>query len=103
MPASEIPAVIVSAVMTGGTAVFADQPPPPSLENLARRISAPVFFIYATKGAGGEDNNPDYFKAAGGPKQIWKIDTSHTRGLDARPAEYERRVLAFFNRALLDD
>jgi hypothetical protein len=60
-----------------------------------------VFFIHATKGAAGEDNNPDYFDAAGTPKRIWKIETSHTHGLTAHPQEYERRVIAFFDRWLL--
>jgi hypothetical protein len=60
-----------------------------------------VFFIYATKGAGGEENNPDYYRAAAEPKQIWKIDTSHTHGLTARPKEYERRVIDFFDTSLL--
>jgi hypothetical protein len=35
-----------------------------------------------------------------GPKQIWKIDTSHTHGLNDRPKEYERRVVGFFDRTL---
>jgi hypothetical protein len=40
--------------------------------------------------------------AAGEPKAIWKVPGSgHTGGLDARPAEYERRVIGFFDRALL--
>jgi hypothetical protein len=60
-----------------------------------------VLFIYATNGAGGEDNNPDYYRAAGEPKQLWKIDTSHTHGLAARPKEYERRVIGFFDTSLL--
>jgi len=40
-------------------------------------------------------------EAARSPKQIWRIDTSHTHGLDARPLEYERRIVGFFDRALL--
>jgi hypothetical protein len=59
-----------------------------------------VFYIYATKGAGGEDNNPAYYDATHSPKQIWKIRTSHTHGLAARPREYERRVVGFFERTL---
>jgi len=96
------PQIVFSAVMTTGTALFSNQLPPPSLKRLAPRIApTPVLFIYAMNGAGGEDNNPDYYRAAGEPKQLWKIDTSHTHGLAARPKEYERRVVGFFDTSLL--
>ena len=102
--ASKLPEIWFSAVMTAGTALFSNRLPPPNLKSLAGRIAqTPVFFVYATKGAGGEDNNPDYYAAARGPKQIWKIDTSHTHGLTARPVEYERRVVGFFDRTLSGD
>ena len=101
--AGKVPEIAMSAVMTAGTALFANQLPPPNLKRLAARIApTPVFFIYATDGAGGEENNPDYYAAVRGPKQIWLIDTSHTHGLTDRPKEYERRVVRFFDRALLD-
>ena len=101
MRASKVPEVALSAVITAGTALFSGQGPPASLEKLAGQIRSPVFYIYATRGAGGEDNNPDYYRATRSPKQIWKIDTSHTHGLSARPNEYERRVVRFFDAALL--
>ena len=52
---------------------------------------------------GGEDiRQPKYFAAAGEPKQIWKVPgAEHTGGIDARPAEYERRVIGFLDGALL--
>jgi hypothetical protein len=59
------------------------------------------FALHAVHGAGGEENDPEYYAAARGPKQIWKIDTTHTHGLAARPKEYERRVVDFFDRTLL--
>ena len=102
--ARKVPEIWFSGVMTAGTALFSNRLPPPSLKSLAGRIAqTPVFFVYATKGAGGEDNNPDYYAAARGPKQIWKVDTSHTHGLTARPVEYERRVVGFFDRTLSGD
>jgi uncharacterized protein len=104
MDLRKVPEVVFSSVMTAGMALFSNQPAPPNLKTLARRIGpTPVFFIYATHGAGGEDNNPDYYEATRGPKQIWKIATSHTHGLSAQPKEYERRVIGFFNRTLLAD
>jgi uncharacterized protein len=102
MRAGKVPEIIMSSVLTGGVALFANQAPPPSLKDLSARItSTPVFFIYAERGAAGEENNPDYYAAARGPKQIWKIETSHTHGLTDRPEEYERRVVDFFDRSLL--
>ena len=104
MRASKLPEIVSSAVMTGGVTIFANQLPPPSLVDLVPKIApTAVFFIHATKGAGGEDNNPDYFDAAGPPKRIWKIETSHTHGLTDHPQEYERRVIAFFDRTLRPD
>jgi hypothetical protein len=63
-----------------------------------------VFLIYADPGLGGENTRqPTYYAAAGEPKAIWKVPGSkHTGGIDARPAEYEQRVIAFFDRALLE-
>jgi uncharacterized protein len=102
MTLRDVPRVALTGVMTAGMAVFSNRLPPPSLKTLAGRVeSTPLFFIYATKGAGGEENNPSYYEAARGPKQIWKIDTSHTHGLSARPREYEQRVVGFFDRTLL--
>ena len=54
---------------------------------------------------GGEDvRQPKYYAAAGQPKQIWKVPgAEHTGGLKAQPAEYERRVVDFYDRALLGE
>ena len=91
------------AATTVATAVFSNQLPPPSLKDLVGRISPrPVLLIHATKGQGGEELNPVYFAAAREPKERWEIpEAGHTGGLEARPEEYERRVVAFLDRALL--
>jgi uncharacterized protein len=92
-----------SLVITAGTALFSNQGPPPNLKSLVPRIApTPVFFIHVAHGAGGEGNNPQYYAAAGKPKQIWRIpDASHTHGLSRHPKEYERRVVGFFDEMLL--
>jgi hypothetical protein len=66
-------------------------------------VSAPVFFIYATPGQGGESLNPTYYAAANEPKEIWAADGGHTGAISAEPEEYERRVVAFLDRALLNE
>lgn len=66
------------------------------------RVPCPVFLIYAGHGQGDEELNVDYFRAAGGPKALWKIpEVDHVGGFQARPREYERRVIGFFDHALL--
>ncbi|MGH3034952.1 MAG: alpha/beta hydrolase [Gaiellaceae bacterium] len=90
------------AAITLGTAVFSNHSPPPSLKDLVPRIAPrPVFLIYAERGQGGEELSADFYDAAGQPKELWKTDSGHTGGYDADPQEYEQRVVAFFDRALL--
>jgi uncharacterized protein len=92
------------AVMTAATTVFSNHGPPPAIVDRIGRIAPrPVFLIYADPGMGGENTRqPKYYAAAGEPKTIWKVpDSGHTGGIDAQPAEYERRVIAFFDAALL--
>jgi fermentation-respiration switch protein FrsA (DUF1100 family) len=91
--------VVADAVVT----VISGDAPPPSLEDLVGRIAPrPLFLIYARDGQGGESLNPVYFEAAGEPKELWEITTGgHTDGLASEGEEYERRVLGFFDDALL--
>jgi fermentation-respiration switch protein FrsA (DUF1100 family) len=97
---SQLPTVFA---LNGIITVITGDAPPPSLKDLAGRISPrPLFLIHATDGQGGENLNPQYYEAAGEPKEMWEITTGgHTGGFEAEPEEYERRVLAFFENALL--
>jgi fermentation-respiration switch protein FrsA (DUF1100 family) len=92
-----------AAVQTAALTVLSDTLPPPSLEDVAGRIAPrPIFLIYAGRGAGGEDLNPAFYRAARQPKTIWKIpEAHHVGGLSARRVEYERRVIDFLDDALL--
>jgi hypothetical protein len=78
-------------------------PPPPSLTDLMPRIAPrSTLLIYAGRGGGGEELTPDFYRAAGDPKALWEIaEAGHVGGLQARPREYERRVIGFFDSALL--
>jgi uncharacterized protein len=91
-----------AAIQTAALAVMTGTTPPPPLKDLVRRIAPRhVFFVYAGHGAGGEEFNPDLYQAAATPKALWKIpEASHVGGLQARPQEYEQRVVGFFDRAL---
>jgi CBS domain-containing protein len=91
-------------VMTTATSVYQDHGPHPRIESRIGLIAPrPLFLIYAVPGIGEEDTRqPTFFAAAGEPKQIWRVPGSeHTGGFEAQPQEYEQRVIAFLDEALL--
>ena len=91
--------------LTPGTALFSSNLPPESLEDLSARIApTPVLFIYAVPGQGGEaELTETFYEAAREPKEIWLVPgAEHTGGIEAQPEEYERRVVGFFDDALLE-
>jgi hypothetical protein len=92
-----------TAVKTGALTVFTNETPPANLSDLVDGITPrPVMFIAAPNSKHGENLNRRYFAAAQEPKTLWEIpESKHTGGIDARPAEYERRVVGFFDDALL--
>ena len=95
----------LQVVMRSAATVFANHaPPPPIVDRIGEIAPRPVFLIYTEPGMGGEDvRQPKYFAAAGEPKSIWKVPgAKHTGGIDAHPAEFERRVVGFFDHALLE-
>jgi hypothetical protein len=102
-PSAWFTSLPAQAVQSAALTVLSGSAPPPSLKDLVPRIAPRhVFFIYAGHGAGGEEYNPDYYAAAGAGKAIWKIpEAGHTGGYQARPREYERRVVGFLDHALL--
>ncbi len=94
------------AALSLGISLFSNDSPPPSLKDLVGRIApTPVFFIYGEHGQDGERNlNPTYFAAAHQPKSIWEVPGSgHVGGIEAQPKDYERRVIQFFDQALLEE
>jgi uncharacterized protein len=57
--------------------------------------------IAAPNSKNGEKLNRRYYAAAQEPKTLWEIpESKHTGGIEARPREYERRVVGFFDDAL---
>ena len=84
-------------------AVFSNQSPPTNLKELVPKIAPRAMFLIAAPNAPtGEDLNRGYYKAAGEPKALWEIpESKHVGAQEARPREYERQVIGFFDRALL--
>jgi len=96
--------VPTSLVITAGTALFSNHAPPPNLRDIVGRIAPrPVLFIYGEHDQPNvQELTPGYYAAAGEPKSLWMVPgASHTGGIEAQPRAYERRVISFFDRALL--
>ncbi|HET8756671.1 MAG TPA: alpha/beta fold hydrolase [Solirubrobacteraceae bacterium] len=103
MPATDRPLMAVSAwVKQAAVAVFSNQSPPTDLRELVGRIAPrPLLLIAAPEHGVGEELNRGYASAAGETATLWEIPESrHVGGIDARPREYERRVVGFFDQAL---
>jgi fermentation-respiration switch protein FrsA (DUF1100 family) len=94
-----------AAMQTAAVAVLSGSSPPPSLADVVADISPrPVLLIHASRGGGGEELTPVYLDAAKAPKSVWRVEgVGHLGGLVAHPREYERRVIDFLDRALLED
>jgi hypothetical protein len=97
-------AVPIWGGITAATAVFSGDAPPPNLNDVVERISPrPVFFIYSAQGQGGESLSQDFYESAGEPKAVWEVPKGgHVGGAEALPREYERRMVGFFDDALLE-
>jgi hypothetical protein len=90
-----------SAAKTAAVAVFSNQAPPANLKDLAAKVEEPMLLIAAPNSPNGERLNRGYAKAAGDSATLWEIPESrHVGGQTARPQEYERRVVGFFDEAL---
>ena len=96
--------VIGDGVATFATALFADDLPPRTLQSLVPEIHGAVFFVYGEQGQLMErPANRTFYEKAHEPKQLWEVPGSgHIGGVDAQPREYERRIVAFFDRHLLN-
>jgi hypothetical protein len=90
-----------SVVKTATVAVTSNTSPPANLKDLAAKVEQPMLLIAAPNAPTGEKLNRGYRAAAGESATLWEIpEADHMGGQTARPAEYERRVVGFFARAL---
>jgi uncharacterized protein len=88
---------------TLGVAVFSNEAPPPSLVDVVPDIAPrPALLIWAPNGGNRETMTPLYQRLIGPSASIWAIDdVKHMKGIEGHPEEYERRVVGFFDDALL--
>jgi len=98
------PTVAFNGPVTLATALFTGDLPPRTLKDLVPEIAGATFFVYGERGQAAEEPaNEGFYAEARGPKEIWEVPGSgHTGGTEAQPEEYERRVVGFFDRTLLD-
>jgi hypothetical protein len=97
----QLPTALSYGARDLANSILQNRLPPDNLLELIPRISPrPVFLIHAGADDAGH-RGPDYYRAARAPKRIWEARGGHTDGITEQPAEYERRVVAFFDGALL--
>jgi fermentation-respiration switch protein FrsA (DUF1100 family) len=85
--------------------VLSGASPGEPLKDLASRVApSPLLLIAAGEGIAQErELNRIYAEAAREPVELWDLpDVSHTAAIRERPAEHERRVVRFFDKALLE-
>jgi uncharacterized protein len=91
----------LSAARTVSVAVSANQAPPANLKDLAADVEQPMLLIAAPEKGAGEKLNRGYARAAGDSATLWEVpEATHMGAQRERPAEYERRVIGFFDAAL---
>jgi hypothetical protein len=91
-------------LLNASVSVFSDTAPPESLFDLVPRIAPrPTLFIQAPDGGNAtEVLTPDYARIAGPDASLWAVsDAPHIKAIETAPAAYERRVIGFFDDALL--
>jgi len=77
--------------------------PPGVLAAIVHICPRPLYLI-ATGRRDGARFVQQLYTAAGEPKSLWEIpEARHAGGAAARPKEYARRLVEFFNKALLAD
>ncbi|MDA0179997.1 hypothetical protein OJ997_06800 [Solirubrobacter phytolaccae] len=80
-------------------AIETGETPPRRLDGLVEQLRQPALLIAAPNSPNGERLNRRYTQ--GSNAELWEIpESAHIGGLRARPAEYERRVVGFFDRSL---
>jgi hypothetical protein len=85
--------------------VLSGSSPGEPLKELVQRVSpTPLLLIATGRDLPAErDFNRIYADAAREPVELWDLpDVDHTAAVRQRPREYERRVVGFFDRALLE-
>jgi acetyl esterase/lipase len=89
---------------TAARVLSGESPGEPLQEAVAEVSPTPLLLIATGRTVPSErDFNRIYAEAAREPVELWDLpEVGHTAAIRERPAEYERRVVGFFDRALRD-
>jgi fermentation-respiration switch protein FrsA (DUF1100 family) len=100
LPATDRPLTALTYVFRDlAMTISANELPPKHLKTLVPQIEQPTLLIAAPNTQNGEKLNRVYAK--GTKATLWEIpESKHVQGIKARPAEYEQRVVGFFDRTL---
>ena len=93
-------------LLTGSLVVLSDRAPPPNLVDALEGLSpTPALIVAGEQGQPAEiELGRRYVGAAGPTASYWEVPgAGHIRGLDAAPAAYERVVVGFLDRHLLNE
>lgn len=75
--------------------------PPAGVAELIGQIAPRPILLISTGTRNERNNNREYFRRAGEPRELWEIaDIQHGEGPSRYPEQYEERVLTFFDQAL---
>lgn len=93
---------MVSWIDGRGVSVWTGIPIPPGVIEVIGDISPrPILFIDT---AGSQSLIRHYYELAGEPKELWEIpEAYHGAQFQARPLEYEEKMITFFDDALLKE
>jgi hypothetical protein len=99
--------LIGTALITVATSLFTSNTPPADLKSLVAKIGPPHLGVLRLRREGPAHRGarqPQLLPRRQGPEgDLGSAGSRHMGGIDAQPAAYERRVVGFFDRALLDD
>jgi hypothetical protein len=90
------------AVLYAAARVLSGTSPAPALEGLVPRVAPTPLLLIAAGGDRMERRSNRRYAAVGrAPFELWEVPGgAHTGAIRERPAEYERRVIGFFDRRL---
>ena len=94
--------VAYGAIMYTAADALSHAPEPPPLRTQVERIAPRPVLLISSGTSFERDLDRVYARAGGRTTSLWELpDAPHTGGLAAHPRAYERRVVGFFDRALV--
>jgi uncharacterized protein len=88
------------AIQSYGSALVTGRDIAPAQATRIHKVASPVFYISGNVPSERELNR-EWAERTTATHELWEVDAGHTGGLKTQPAEYERRVIAWFDAHLL--